>query len=337
MAPPAPVSRKLARIVIRLPHWLGDLLMARPCVFAMRAAHPGAEIRAAVPGNLEPLVASDGVADRIHSWKDRGARNAALAELRAFHPDAVLVLPPSFSSAWWSWRLKAPARVGFRHEGRGPLLTHALERPARGDLHLSDEYLALARVLGAAPVAVPAWQVPTAASERAGALIRSLGLPARYVVLGPGAIYGPAKRWSALRFAELGTALAARGLGIAVCGTGAEGGECRQVAQAIGDAARSLAGTTDLVTQAALNAAAVVAVCNDSGLAHLAAAVGTPTVAIFGSTSSAWTAPLGPRVRIVQHAPPCSPCFRRTCRIGYRCLTAVTVRDVLTAVDAVAD
>ena len=75
-------------------------------------------------------------------------------------------------------------------------------------------------------------------------------------------------------------------------------------------------------------AVAAVAVCNDSGLAHLAAAVGAPTVAIFGSTSSAWTAPLGPRVRIVQRAPVCSPCFQRTCRVGTRCLTAIAVADV---------
>src|SRR5206468_3505619 len=79
----------------------------------------------------------------------------------------------------------------------------------------------------------------------------------------------------------------------------------------------ALAGATSLPVQAALCAIASLAVCNDSGLAHLAAAVGTPTVVIFGSTSSAWSAPLGARVRVVQRAPVCSPCFQRHCRIGY--------------------
>ena len=78
---------------------------------------------------------------------------------------------------------------------------------------------------------------------------------------------------------------------------------------------------------------AALVVSNDSGLAHLAAATGAPTVVIFGSTSSAWTAPLGPRVRVVQRPPVCAPCFRRTCRIGYRCLAAVEVAEVARACD----
>jgi heptosyltransferase-2 len=88
--------------------------------------------------------------------------------------------------------------------------------------------------------------------------------------------------------------------------------------------------------QAALCAGAAVVVSNDSGMAHLAAATGAPTVAIFGSTASAWTAPLGPRVRVVQKAPVCSPCFRRECRIGYTCLTAVRVEDVQDAMSMIA-
>jgi heptosyltransferase-2 len=72
-------------------------------------------------------------------------------------------------------------------------------------------------------------------------------------------------------------------------------------------------------------------VSNDSGLAHLAAATGAPTVVLFGSTSSAWTAPLGPQVRVVQHAPVCAPCFQRTCRIGTVCFAAIAVDEVAAA------
>src|SRR5207249_196174 len=111
---------------------------------------------------------------------------------------------------------------------------------------------------------------------------------------------------------------------------------CEQVAAGVGARGFALAGATDLATQAALCAGARLVVCNDSGLAHLAAAVGVPTLAVFGSTSSAWTAPRGPRVRILQHAPACSPCFQRTCRIGYRCLEAVEVGEVIAACDALA-
>jgi lipopolysaccharide heptosyltransferase II len=113
-----------------------------------------------------------------------------------------------------------------------------------------------------------------------------------------------------------------------VCGAASDRAVCSEVAAGAGEGVVALAGETGIELQAALCAAASVAVCNDSGLAHLAAAVGAPTVAIFGSTSSAWTAPLGARVRVVQRAPVCSPCFQRTCAIGYRCLDAISVADV---------
>ena len=175
--------------------------------------------------------------------------------------------------------------------------------------------------LGAAAGPLPALEPPPEARERAVELLSRRGLKgAPYAILGPGASYGPAKRWAAERFAALGRALAGRGLGVLVCGNGAERELCLNVAAEVGGGALALAGETDLGLQAGLCEGTAVAVCNDSGLAHLSASTGAPTVVIFGSTSSAWTAPLGPRVRIVQRAPVCAPCFRRTCRIA-RALT----------------
>ena len=149
-----------------------------------------------------------------------------------------------------------------------------------------------------------------------------------YVVLGPGAAYGPAKRWPAERFVAIGRRCVSRGLGVLACGAAGERDSAESIARAIGDQARALAGDTTIEEQLALCAGARVTVSNDSGLAHVAAASGSPTVVVFGSTSSAWTAPLGPRVAIAQRAPVCSPCFQRTCAIGYRCLVAVLVSDV---------
>jgi heptosyltransferase-2 len=150
-------------------------------------------------------------------------------------------------------------------------------------------------------------------------------------LIGPGAAYGPAKRWAPERFAGVARALAEGGLAVVAVGSAAEAQACAEVVERTGGGATSLAGRTSLEQLAALAARAAVTVCNDSGLAHLCAAAGAPTVTVFGSTSSAWTAPLGPRVRVVQRPPVCSPCFRRTCRIGYACLADVTVRDVLAA------
>ena len=319
------------RVLVRLPNWLGDALMARPALHALRRAHPAAEIRAVGPGALLDLLAGDGVFDRGEAWSTVAAERAGVVRaLRAWRPTAALVLPPSFSSAWLAWRSGAATRVGFAGEARSPLLTAALPRPARGELHLSREYLLLAARLGGAPVAVPPL-APPASGRGAAAALRARVAPAgaRLALLAPGALYGPAKRWAPERFAGVARALAERGFVVAVCGTAAERETCAAVAAAAH--AVSLAGETDLATQAALCAGSALALCNDSGLAHLAAALGVPTVAVFGSTSSAWSAPLGARVRVVQRAPVCAPCFRRTCRIGYRCLEAVGERAVLRA------
>ncbi len=319
----------LERILVRLPNWLGDALMARPALHALRAAHPAAEVTAVGPAPLLELLAGEGLWQRAEALP---AAPGLAARLRAARPDAALVLPPSFSSAWLAFRAGARRRVGFAHEGRSPLLTRALRRPTRGDLHLGREYLLLAAALGAAPVEVPPLPVADEARRDAADLLAGMGLAgAPYAVLGPGAVYGPAKRWSVARFVELGRRLLAAGTRPLVCGSAAEREACEAVAEGIAGGARSLAGATSLPAQAALCAAASLVVCNDSGLAHLAAATGAPTVAVFGSTSSAWTAPRGPRVRVVQRPPVCSPCFARTCAIGYPCLERVRVEDVARA------
>jgi lipopolysaccharide heptosyltransferase II len=320
----------MERVLVRIPNWLGDALLARPLLHALRRAHPRAELRAVAPAALLGLLSADPVVDAWDAWPAPVAERSALAgRLRAWRPDLALVLPPSFSSAVFAWHTGARVRIGYAHEGRSLLLTRALRRPARGERHLSDEYLELGRVAGAGSGEAPALPVRPAAHEQARALLRTRGAEgAPVAILGPGAIYGPAKRWAADRFAALARALTRAGRCVLVCGAASDRAVCSEVAAGAGEGVVALAGETGIELQAALCAAASVAVCNDSGLAHLAAAVGAPTVAIFGSTSSAWTAPLGARVRVVQRAPVCSPCFQRTCAIGYRCLDAISVADV---------
>jgi heptosyltransferase-2 len=321
--------RPLERVLVRLPNWLGDALMARPALHALRAAHPRAEITACGPRVLLQLLAPEGLWQRE---EELPAGPGLPGRLRAARFDAALVLPPSFSSAWLAFRSGARLRVGFAHEGRSPLLTHAVRRRARGDRHLSGEYLQLAAALEAREVPLPELAVDAGAVREAGALLAREGLEGLpFAVLGPGAAYGPAKRWSAERFAALGRQLAARGQAVLVCGAASEREACEPVRAGVGACARLLAGATSLPVQAALCARATLTVSNDSGLAHLAAATGAPTVVVFGSTSSAWTAPAGTRVRVVQRAPVCSPCFARECAIGYACLAAVEVAMVTSA------
>lgn len=354
----------MERVLVRLPNWLGDALLSRPLLHALRRARPGASIRTVGPAPILDLLSADPVADAWEAWpEDRVARGALIARISAWRPEAALVLPPSFSSAWFAWRTGARERIGYAHDGRSILLTRALRRPARGERHLSDEYLDLGRALGAGAAwrrgsgsprplttlpperaepdprrhAAPALPVRPEALAEARGLLRARGLEgAPIAVLGPGAIYGPAKRWDPDRFASLARALVRDGWRVLACGAAGERALCAEVAARAGSGVLSLAGETGVALQAGLCASASLAVCNDSGLAHLAAAVGTPTVVIFGSTSSAWSAPLGERVRIVQRAPVCSPCFQRTCAIGTVCLTAIGVDEVERASDEVA-
>ncbi len=337
----------LSRIVVRLPNWLGDLLMSRPALHALRVRYPRAELRALTTPGLATLAAWEAGWSTVDGWPaPSGDREECVQTLRRWQPDAALVLPPSFSSAWWMRRTRARIRVGYRGEGRALLLTRAPRRVARGSLHLAAEYLNLVRWLAGdvppsncpdegselsqAIAALPSLRVPERGRERAAELLEARGVRGRFAVIGPGAIYGPAKRWRPERFATVGRGLAAAGMRILACGVRAEQDACLEVARGV-EGAFSLAGETDLETQAALCASAALVVSNDSGLGHLAAATGVPTLSIFGSTSSAWTAPIGPRVRIVQDAPVCAPCFQRTCEIGYRCLEAVSAERVLAA------
>jgi heptosyltransferase-2 len=320
----------MKRLLVRLPNWLGDALMSRPLLASLRAWSPE-RVRVLIgpPAVLELLRAEDADA-RFEAWPATVTERDALARrLRAEPADLGFALPPSFSSAVFLSHCGARERIGFAGEGRSWLLTRALRRGPRGDRHLSEEYLALGVSLGVPERPAPPLAIPAAWRERAAALLSDAGhAGGAYAVLAPGAIYGPAKRWPAERFAVVADALAARGVAAVLAGGASDRDACREVAGRRKAATLDLCGRTTLSEMAGLCAGAAAVVSNDSGLAHLAAATGAPTVVVFGSTSSAWTAPLGPRVRVVQHAPVCAPCFQRTCTIGYRCLTAVSAAEV---------
>jgi heptosyltransferase-2 len=317
-----------------MPNWLGDTLLARPLLQALRAWRPGVAILAVGPRALLEPIEAEGSVDGIEDWpREGGGREETTRRVRAWRPGVAIVLPQSFSSAWLAFRSGAAVRIGFRGEARSALLTHALPRQARGELHLSLEFLALGRAAGVEPVPFAPLRLPEAAHGAAREVLERTGwrAGARYAVIGPCSAYGPAREWPAERFVAVARALAARGLGVLVCGTAAERAACGRIADGAGPGVRAIAGETGLTALGALCAGAAVAVCVDSGIAHLAAATGTPTLQIYGSASSAWTHALGPRVRVIHRAPVCSPCFLRSCRIGTICMRDVTIADVLDA------
>lgn len=326
-----------ARVFVRLPNWLGDAVMARPLLWAMRAAWPAAKITGAGPaGPCAPLVQERVLDALVATDRGRTSRSAVEHAVSAARPEVAFVLPNSFSSAWLAFRSGARTRIGFAGEGRSWLLTHAPVRAARGDRHQADEFLDLGARLGLREVTVPVLAVDPAAAHEARQVCAAAGVAASapYAIMAPRSAYGPAREWFPDRFGAAARGLAERGLRVLVCGTAAERETCDAVVAASGGMAVSLAGRTTLPALLALAAGARLALCNDSGLAHLAAASGTPTIQIYGSAASGWTAARGPHVRIVHEAPVCSPCWQRRCTIGTRCLQAVSVALVLRHADA---
>jgi heptosyltransferase-2 len=205
------------------------------------------------------------------------------------------------------------------------LLSSSLRRPHRAE-HQWSHYLGVVEsVLGSGPRPLPRLRAPSP-------LLSDCRRP--LVVLCPGARFGPAKRWPVPRFAELAARLVYDlNTEVAVAGAKDDVWAERAIAAHAGPGVRRLVGKTTLAEVVGLLGQANVVVSNDSGAMHLAAALGTRVVALFGSSNPDWTGPLGEGHRVLYHPRPCSPCYRPTCRYDhYRCLEDVVVSE---AVDAV--
>ena len=334
-----PVS---ARVLICGVNWLGDAVMSLPAVAAFLAERPEARVSMLAKPPLVPfwrMVAGLDAVLELPPGKAGTLR--AVGVVRGGRFDRAIVMPNSFRSALIPFLARVPVRRGARSRARGLLLT---ERVASGDAspdrrHQAWEYMRLLPVARPPSDLVLPRLVPDAAV--AGACRVRLGWDpeAAWVGLLPGAARGPSKRWPPDRFAEVGRRLAAeRGGRIAGFGSLGEAGVCAAVANGVGTAALNLAGRTALPELAGLLAGCRAVVSNDSGGMHLAAAAGTPVVAVFGVTDPEVTGPIGRAHRVVA-APGFvrSRAIPRQSREAERALQAVTVEDVYAAALAALD
>jgi len=328
------------------PNWLGDLVMAMPALRALeRAVRPEGFVVVA-SDQLAPLARLVAPGSHVAAWRRRkglaGLRDRlALAPLlRSLGAGTVVLFPNSFSSGLAAALSRARERIGTPMHGRGFLLTRTVEPLLEGE-HQADAYARVAAsAAGGSLRPSPgdaALEVPEPLRDSAAELLRRHGLdPARerFLALAPGAAYGPAKHWGSAPFAELAALAAERALRGVIVGTAADRGEAASILASMRPAARpaDLTGRTGVAELAGVLALAAAFVGNDSGAAHLAAAVGTPTVAIFLSTDPARTAPRGSRVRVLASPVECRPCLARTCKLGtYACREAVSPREVAKA------
>ena len=336
-----------SRILIRLPNWVGDILLALPALQALRAGRPHAELVAmARPQHVE-LASRISAVDRIVPAPPAAARLPAwwraVRALRAARLQAAVLLAPSFEAALTALAAGIPVRVGRGTDRRALLLTRALDPVPRG--HRADGFLELVGALGAGPAPGPLpFSLQAAERRHVDRLFAQAGLTARDrpVLVNPAAAKTP-RAWSADRFRRLADTIADRHPGQPVLVHGRP-----PFAPAAGwrrhPAVRSVRDVT-LVQLGAVLERCRLYVGNDSGPMHLAAALGVPTVGIYGPSSPARTSPrgaAGAAHRAVSAYLPCSPCRERffdecpappTADGRPPCLDAVAVEDVAAEVD----
>lgn len=269
-----------------------------------------------------------------------GARRRIGRSLRAAGYRQAIVLPRSAKAALVPWHARVPQRTGFRGEMRFGLINDI--RPFdRAVLDQTVKRFVALGLEGAQPLpeSLPQPKLVSDTDDQR-AVHEALGLQSGKptVALLPGAEYGPAKCWPHAHFATLAGALRDRGFEICIVGGPADRAAGDNIVAASDGAARNLCGETTLAQAVDLLAGCKVAVTNDSGLMHMAAAVGTHVVALYGSTSPDFTPPLTTAADVLTLALECSPCFKRECPLGHlKCLQQLTPQTVLAKTLAAAE
>jgi heptosyltransferase-2 len=315
----------MTKILVVAPSWVGDALLSQPLLTLVKRREPDASIDVLGPAWALPIYRRmPEVAGTLPSPFGHGElrlreRRRLGVELRAAGYGQAYVLPNSFKSALVPAFARIPRRTGFVGEMRQWLLTDARRLDEKALPLMVERFASLALEKGGPlPRPLPAPALEVAPGEHA-ATVQRLGLSRAgpLACLCPGAEYGPAKRWPPGHFGALAAKLAASGHTVWVIGSAKEEAIGREVAEASGGAAVNLCGRTSLDDAVVLLSGADIVVSNDSGLMHVAAALGRPLVALYGSSSPGFTPPLSPAARIVTLGLECSPCFARVCPLGH--------------------
>jgi heptosyltransferase-2 len=324
------------RILVVGPAWVGDMVMAQSLFMTLKARFPDAEIDVLAPAWSRPLLArmpevkSAVTLPLEHGELGWGVRRRLGVTLYGRYQRAI-VLPRSWKSALVPAFANIPIRTGYRGEFRYGLINDIRRLDKKKLTQTVQRYVALGLPRDAAlppPIPEPRLRVDKD-NQRLQLDLNRLNLDKPVVALLPGAEYGPAKRWPIERYAELAKRLTASGKQIWVFGSAKEDELGVAIAQAAGEGAVNLCGRTKLADAVDLMALAECAVSNDSGLMHIAGAVGVRLVALYGSSSPDYTPPLTSKAEVVYLRLSCSPCFERTCPLKhFNCMMQMQVDDV---------
>ena len=331
-----------SRILIVGPAWVGDMVMAQALYKSLKQREPDCLIDVLAPAWSLPLLARmsevrTGIEIPMgHGEFGLGARYHLGKQLRTEKYDRAIVLPRSFKAALIPFFAQARQRSGYRGEMRYGLINDMRPLDKSVLSKTVERYLALGME---ANEPVPPQQIPTpqltADSENCAQLVQRLSLPGEgAVALLPGAEYGPAKQWPLEYWAELAKKITMDGRPAWILGSQKDRANAEQIVELAGGTPRNLCGESELVDAVDLLSLCRAAVSNDSGLMHVAAALGIPVVGIYGSSTPDYTPPLSEQAAVVYHRLECSPCFKRVCPLGHSdCLKEITVDEVWLQLD----
>ena len=325
------------------PSWVGDALLSQPLLTLLKDREPGSSVDVLAPSWALPIFRRmPEVSQTIESPFAHGElalrKRVQLARsVRIRDYARAYVLPNSFKSALVPLFARIPQRIGFVGEARYLLLTDARRLDEHATPLMVQRFAALAFARGTPlPAELPRPRLQVEPAERESLISRLwLDQPPRLVCFCPGAEYGPAKRWPPQYFGELAAGLVAAGYAVWVIGSSKERDLGEAIHQSSAGAAINLCGRTTLDEAVVLLAGADMVVTNDSGLMHVTAALDRPMVALYGSSSPAFTPPLSDRARILKLDIACSPCFERVCPLRhFDCMMKLKPGRVLAAIQS---
>jgi len=323
-------------ILVRMPNWIGDLVMGTPVLTDLRAAFPKASLTAMCQSPLCELLQQDASIDELfcftrpsNKFLRRQQQRNIIAKIGAGQFDTAVLLTNSLSSAWWCWQGKVTRRIGYSAHMRRLFLTDPVSWP-KEKMHQVDLYKRLLEPLGVPHSATaPRLYVSKKEVEESKQLLYQRGYVngKKLIGINPGAAYGLAKCWLPERFRALALELLQEGF-VVFFGDASTFKLIREICKGLPENVMNLAGMTSLRELACIIKDCDLLITNDSGPMHIAVAFDTPLIALFGATDDHTTGPYGKPDAVINKHVSCSPCFKRVCPIDFRCMKEITVEEV---------